>query len=156
ALNNLEKGARVHDIGKIGIRDNVLNKHGPLTKHEFGEMQRHTTIGAKILEPVKSLQSIVPIVRSHHERVDGTGYPDGLNGQNIPIEARIVAVADCFDAMTTDRPNRKAFPVAKAIEEIKHTSGTHFDKEIVDAFLIAYSGKQIWTDNTKTKNKKSA
>lgn len=158
ALANLEKGARFHDIGKIGIKENVLNKHGPLTPQEFREMQRHTIIGAKIIEPVKSFHSIIPIIRSHHERVDGKGYPDGLSNESIPIEARIIAVADCFDAMTTDRPNRRAYPANKAIEIINKESGKHFDKEVVQAFLKAYSGQQMWTKKTLTikTHKKSA
>jgi|GEM_PF-3394270 len=140
ALKNLERGARFHDIGKIGIKEGILNKRGTLTKKEFKIMEQHTTIGAKILGSVKFLQDIVPIVRSHHERLNGSGYPDGLMDQQISLGARIVAVADVFEAMTSDRPNRKALSVETAFRELRQGSDTLYDQEVVAALLRAFRG----------------
>ncbi len=140
ALKNLERGARFHDIGKIGIKEGILNKHGTLTKKEFKIMEQHTTIGAKILGSVKFLRDIVPIVRSHHERLNGSGYPDGLMDQQISLGARIVAVADVFEAMTSDRPNRKALSVETAFRELRQGSDTLYDQEVVAALLRAFRG----------------
>jgi len=140
ALKNLDKGARFHDIGKIGIKESIINKKGSLTENEFKEMQRHTVIGAKILGSVKFLEDVSPIVRSHHERLDGSGYPDGLTEINISLEAKIVAVADVFDAMTSDRPNRKAFSTQKTLEELEQGAGVKFSSEVVAALLETYRG----------------
>lgn len=147
ALLNLERGARFHDIGKIGITDTILNKHARLNEEEYKEVKQHTVIGAKILGSVKFLKDIVPIVRSHHERLDGSGYPDGSRAVNIPLAARIVAVADVFDAMTSDRPNRKAFSTKKAFEELMQGSGQRYDKEVVLALMEAYSGAALFDEN---------
>ena len=140
ALKSLDRGARFHDIGKIGIKESIINKKGSLTENEFKEMQRHTVIGAKILGSVKFLEDVSPIVRSHHERLDGSGYPDGLNEVNISLEAKIVAVADVFDAMTSDRPNRKAFSTQKTLEELEQGAGVKFSSEVVAALLEIYRG----------------
>jgi len=128
-------GTPLHDIGKIGIPDAILNKPGKLTPAEFETMQSHTTKGAKILEQVPELAQVIPIVRSHHERWDGAGYPDRLKGEQIPRLARIVAVADAFDAMTSDRPYRKGMAPEVAFAELEKQRGKQFDPDFAAAFL---------------------
>lgn len=127
--------ALLHDIGKIGIADTILKKTGKLTDEEFNVIKQHSTIGAKILEGTPSLQQIKDIVKHHHERYDGKGYPDGLAGQDISFGARVIAVADTFQAMISDRPYRKGMSQAAAIQELERHKGTQFDPEIVDVFL---------------------
>jgi putative nucleotidyltransferase with HDIG domain len=131
-------GGPLHDIGKIGIDDAILRKPGKLTADEFAKMQRHTTMGAEILQTIPDMHPIIPIVRSHHERWDGTGYPDRLGGEDIPFLARIVAVADAFDAMTSNRPyheNQKPKPAAWAFAEVERQVGRQFDPRCAAAFL---------------------
>lgn len=132
--------APLHDIGKIGIADAILGKPGKLTPEEFDVMRGHVTIGAKILADGTSdlVRVAEQIARSHHERWDGTGYPNRLKGEAIPIEARIVAIADVFDALTSERPYKKAWPVAAAYEEVVKGSGSHFDPACVDAFVARW------------------
>ncbi len=125
----------LHDIGKIGIADAVLLKPGKLTDEEYAEIKKHPVIGKKILEPVKCLADKIPLIYHHHERFDGTGYPDGLAGDNIPLGARILAVADSYQAMTSTRPYRKALPTLVAIAELIRFKARQFDPIIVDAFL---------------------
>jgi putative nucleotidyltransferase with HDIG domain len=131
----IKNGTPLHDIGKIFIDDGILVKPGKLTKEEFEIMKTHTTKGAKMLETVPDLADLIPIVRSHHERWDGKGYPDGLAGEDIPRLARIVAVADCFDAMTSDRPYRQGMPADLAFAEMEKWKGQQFDPEATTAFL---------------------
>jgi putative nucleotidyltransferase with HDIG domain len=133
--HRIEIGTPLHDIGKIGIPDSVLLKEGPLTADEFEIMKSHTVKGAAILETVLALRPLVPIVRHHHERFDGNGYPDGLAGEEIASEARIVAVADAFDAMTSNRPYRPALSPDIAFAELLNKAGTHFDPDIARAFV---------------------
>jgi putative two-component system response regulator len=128
-------GAVLHDVGKIGVSEAVLLKDGPLTDTERAEMQRHPTIGADILEPLRLGRLISPIVRSHHERWDGRGYPDRLRGEEIPLGARIVSVVDAFDAMTHDRPYRTGMSLDQAREELARCAGTQFDPALVELFL---------------------
>ncbi len=128
-------GAPLHDIGKIGIDDAILKKPGKLTNEEFDIMKKHTTMGAAILQTIPDLRPIIPIVRSHHERWDGKGYPDGLAGEFIHPLARVVALADCFDAMTTDRPYRKGLSPQVAFGEIEKGIATQFDPVMGQAFL---------------------
>ena len=128
-------GAHLHDIGKIGIPDVILNKKGRLTADEFGIICQHPAIGDNIVGKLKLFHSVADIVRHHHERFDGKGYPDGLQGQEISLGARIVAVADAFDAMTSTRAYRTAFTLSQAIEETKRCQGTQFDPNIV-AILV--------------------
>jgi HD-GYP domain-containing protein (c-di-GMP phosphodiesterase class II) len=128
-------GTPLHDIGKIGIDDSVLRKRGRLTFAEYEIMKTHTVKGAAILMSIPELAPAIPIVRSHHEHWDGNGYPDGLSGTQIPLLARIVAVADAFDAMTTDRPYRAGVSLQKAFDEIKEKAGTQFDPQAVAAML---------------------
>jgi putative two-component system response regulator len=127
-------GGYLHDIGKIGIADAVLLKPGKLTDEEMAEMRRHTVIGAAILEVHDAMADIAQIVRHHHERWDGRGYPDSIVGKDIPLGARIIAVADAFSAMTTDRIYRPALPIDRAWAELRAHRETQFDPEIVDAF----------------------
>lgn len=127
--------ARVHDIGKVGARDVTLFKPGPLTTEERRDFQHHTAIGSDILSNTDEYRLTALIVRHHHENWNGTGYPDRLVGHDIPLGSRVIAVADAFDAMTTDRPYRTAMPRAAAIEEIRRHSGTQFDPQVVAAFL---------------------
>jgi putative nucleotidyltransferase with HDIG domain len=131
----IRKGGPLHDIGKIGIRDEVLLKPGRLSKEEFDEMKLHTVKGAAILETIPDLAPIIPIVRSHHERWDGKGYPDRLAGEATNRLARIVAVADAFDAMTSDRPYRKGMAADAAFAEVEKNAGLQFDPQCAQAFL---------------------
>jgi putative nucleotidyltransferase with HDIG domain len=130
----LEAAALLHDIGKLAIPEHILNKPGKLTTVEFERMKTHARIGAEILSEVDFPYPVVPIVQHHHENWDGTGYPDGLRGADIPIGARILAVVDCFDALTSDRPYRRALSSAEALEIIKSRSGTMYEPRIVEAF----------------------
>jgi putative nucleotidyltransferase with HDIG domain len=134
-MRRIEIGTPLHDIGKILIDNNILNKPGKLTPAEFDIMKTHTTKGAKIVEQVPDLADVIPIVRSHHERWDGLGYPDGLKGEQIQRLARIVGVADAFDAMTSDRPYRPGMPAEIAFAEVEKQRGRQFDPEIAAAFL---------------------
>ncbi|MFZ5623253.1 MAG: HD domain-containing phosphohydrolase [Gemmatimonadota bacterium] len=138
-LEQIRLGAELHDIGKIGTRESVLNKPGPLSPEEFKHITEHTLLGEHILRPfLREKPVVLRIVRSHHERMDGSGFPDGLSADAIPIEARIVAVADAFDAMTTTRAYRQPHPIRDAIEEVHRCAGTHFDPAVVRAFFAAF------------------
>jgi len=139
----LKIASALHDIGKIGIEDHILKKPERLSPEEFDVIKRHSNMGAKIIEHIWQLREIVPGVKYHHEHVDGMGYPDGLRGEEIPVLAKIVAVADTYDAMTTDRPYRKAMDKGAAIEELKKCSGTQLDQGVVEAFLQAYQRGEI-------------
>lgn len=134
-------GGYLHDIGKIGVRDTVLLKSGKLTEEEMAEIRLHTIIGDNIIAPLKFFPNERKLIRYHHEFVDGTGYPDGLAGQEIPIIARILAVADTYDAMTSSRPYRTARSHEFAIEELKRCSNQQFDSDVVRAFLQTSTGK---------------
>src|SRR4029078_12007432 len=125
----------LHDIGKLAVPDYILNKPGPLTPAEFDRMKVHTIVGAEILERVGFPYPVVPVVRHHHERWDGRGYPDGLKGDQIPITARIMSVIDCFDSVREDRPFRPGKSREDAIDLLKKGTGTHFDPRIVDMFI---------------------
>ena len=134
-LRMLRYAAAFHDIGKLAIPREILNKPGPLEGEERGKIEHHTLIGERILEPIELLEPIRPIVRSAHERWDGSGYPDGLAGEEIPLGARILLACDAYDAMTTDRPYRAALPESAAKAELREGSGTQFDPTIVDVLL---------------------
>ncbi len=134
-LFHLWMGCTLHDIGKIGVPDRILNKPGRLSSEEFQVMRTHPIIGAKIVEGIPFLEPALPYILYHHERWDGKGYPEGLQGKAIPIEGRILAVADTFDAITSDRPYRQGGPIERAISELKDHAGTQFDPDIVDLFL---------------------
>jgi HD-GYP domain-containing protein (c-di-GMP phosphodiesterase class II) len=128
----IEFGFLLHDVGKVAIPDGILHKPEPLSDEERALINRHPLIGSEILRGIPFLGNAGQIVRSHHERYDGTGYPDRLRGEDIPLAARIFAVADALDAITTDRPYRPAAPLARAREEITSRSGTQFDPRVVD------------------------
>jgi putative two-component system response regulator len=141
----LRLAAPLHDVGKIGIPDRVLLKPGKLTPEEMNIMRSHTTIGGDILAgsrfPVLQLARQIAI--SHHERWDGTGYPQGLSGESIPVAARITALADVFDALTHARPYKEAWPIERAIDTIKQESGCHFDPMLVSAFLSVVGANSL-------------
>jgi putative nucleotidyltransferase with HDIG domain len=130
----LRRGALLHDIGKIGVPDNILRKPAALSDAEWTTMRKHPEFGARIIAGIPFLEDVARIVRHHHERWDGTGYPDRLAGEAIPLGARVFAVADSFDAMTSDRPYRRAMSIAAACEEVLRCRGTQFDPAVVDAF----------------------
>jgi putative two-component system response regulator len=140
-ISSLRFGAILHDIGKIYIREGVLRKAGPLNHQEWAEMKRHAEIGANLLCNIPYLSGAIPIIHHHHERWDGQGYPDGLAGEQIPLGARIVAVADTYDAMTTARVYHDKNTPEQAIDEIRNGSGTRYDPTVVDAFLYALGKK---------------
>jgi len=131
----LEQGALLHDIGKIGVRDSILLKRGPLTTDEWTEMREHIRHGMRIIDGIDFLSGARPVVSQHHEKYDGSGYPNGLRGNAIHIQARIFAVADAFDAITSDRPYRNSQPYLTARAEIVANIGIHFDPKVVKAFL---------------------
>lgn len=140
-LRRIELGGHVHDIGKIGVREDVLNKPGKLTNDEYQHIMTHPMVGWKILAPLLGdAPEALSIVRSHHERFDGRGIPDGLSGTDIPLEARIAAAADSFDAMASDRPYRPGLSMEDAIAEIIRCSGSQFDPDVVDAVVRAVNG----------------
>jgi len=134
-LEGLEMGALLHDVGKIGVPDGILLKKGGLTDEERDVVRRHPDLGASLLQRIPFLAGAREIVESHHEKFDGSGYPKGLKGEEIPIGARIFAVADVFDALTTDRPYRAALPYRSAADMIARESAVHFDPEAVKAFM---------------------
>ncbi|MCH8921107.1 MAG: diguanylate cyclase, partial [Chloroflexi bacterium] len=134
----------LHDIGKLAVPDDILCKPGPLNEEEWAQMKRHPTAALHILGQIHSIAEATPAIHHHHEHFDGSGYPDGLAGEDIPLASRILLVTDAFDAMTTDRPYRKAMPVEAAIEELERNSGSQFDPAVVEAFLriLARDGAQ--------------
>jgi putative nucleotidyltransferase with HDIG domain len=143
AMKVIERGSLLHDIGKIGISDTILHKPSPLTNEEWKAMRFHPDIGARIIEDIPFLQDTLPIIRYHHERWDGSGYPAGLSGQDIPLQARIFAVADAFDALTSDRPYRQRISVNEALVYLKEQAGILFDPEIVAAFERMWEKKKL-------------
>ena len=139
----------LHDIGKIGIPDHILNKPGKLTKEEFEIMKRHAEIGERIISPLETLKNLKPLIRHHQEYYDGKGYPDSLSGQAIPIACRILSVVDTFDAMTTDRPYRKALPIESAMAELRRCAGTQFDPAVVDIFITILDKEGVGLKSVK-------
>lgn len=130
----LDAGALLHDVGKLGVPDHILNKPGPLTPGEYEQIKRHTVVGAEIVSRIDYPYPVVPIVRHHHENWDGSGYPDGLSGHDIPIGARILSVIDCYDALTSDRPYRRAMNHDDAMAIVLERRGTMYDPTVVDVF----------------------
>jgi putative two-component system response regulator len=134
-VDEIHLAGQLHDIGKIGIRDEVLLKPGALTREEFTEIKKHPALSVEILRPFRHMDNIRSAIRHHHERMNGTGYPDGIKGDEIPLSARIMAVVDAYDAMTSDRPYRPARSLEDTVAELKHMSGPLLDPDCVQAFL---------------------
>jgi HD-GYP domain-containing protein (c-di-GMP phosphodiesterase class II) len=132
---NIEFGARLHDVGKIGVEDKILNKDGPLDKKERKDIQEHPVKGRNILSAIPYLDGVIPCVLYHHEHYDGGGYPEHLAGTDIPLPGRIISVADAYDAMTTNRPYRRAISLRRALAELRREAGRQFDPKVVQAFL---------------------
>lgn len=146
-LDSLKAAALLHDIGKIGTPDAILSKPGPLKLDEWQVIENHPRIGSEILQKVQELNSIVPAVRHHHERFDGLGYPSGLSGKSIPLIARIIALADSFDAMVSDRTYRSALSMEDALDEIQRCAGTQFDPELVQMFVdLVNASSETWKE----------
>jgi HD-GYP domain-containing protein (c-di-GMP phosphodiesterase class II) len=142
-LTHIRRGALLHDIGKMGIPDSILLKPGPLTDEEWKIMKKHPSYAYELLYPITHLRPALEIPYYHHERWDGSGYPQGLKGEQIPLAARIFAVVDVWDAVTSDRPYRKAWTSKKALDHIRAQSGKHFDPKIVEIFLSLIKNKLI-------------
>ncbi len=142
-MEKLHIASLLHDIGKIGIPESILNKTGSLTDEERKRINEHALIGAMILQPIKGLDDVIAGVKHHHERYDGNGYPEGLKGDQIPLIAAIIGVADSFDAMTSDRPYRKAFTRDQAAVELEHCCGTQFHPMVVKAALALYKKGEL-------------
>ena len=134
-LLHIRRGSLLHDIGKLGVPDEILHKHGPLTTDEWKIMRQHPQFAYDLLYPIEYLRPAMDIPYSHHEKWDGTGYPQGLKGKEIPLFARIFAIADVYDALTSDRPYRAAWPKERVLEYIQKGCGTHFDPDIVKVFI---------------------
>lgn len=150
-MSRLQLGAVLHDIGKIGVRDSVLLKESSLTDEEFEQIKMHAVYGEEIISGIAQLRGAVPGVKQHHEKHNGRGYPVGLKGDEIDITARIIAVADSFDAMTSNRPYRKGLSLDEAFEELRKYSGSQFDPEIVDAFFASDVMEAFFTANAREK-----
>ncbi|GAV21816.1 diguanylate cyclase [Carboxydothermus pertinax] len=144
-LKNVYLAALLHDVGKIWIDEAIINKPGTLTLIERKAVQKHPVIGAEILQPIPFLKPLIPIIYHHHEKYDGSGYPDGLSGRDIPLLARIITLADSFDAMTSTRTYREPFNYQEALEEIKRCSGSHFDPDLVEVFIMTIKQLQSQT-----------
>jgi HD-GYP domain-containing protein (c-di-GMP phosphodiesterase class II) len=140
-IAGLRFGGPLHDIGKITVRAEVLRKSGPLTMAELTEIRTHPTAGAALVAPLRSARHALPYVLFHHERWDGSGYPSGLRGRSIPMEARVLGVADAFDAMTSARPYRQALSTDRALAEIANCAGTQFDPTVAELFL------EVWAEH---------
>jgi putative nucleotidyltransferase with HDIG domain len=146
----LRLGALLHDVGKLVVPSSVLLKSGPLTDEELGLMRRHPAAGARMLRTLGAPETILPLVLHHHERWDGAGYPTGRRGDDIPLEARVLCIADSFDAMTSTRPYRATWTPDEALEELERCAGTQFDPELVTAFATAWAdaglGVLVWQE----------
>ncbi len=142
-MNDLHIESRLHDIGKIAISDVVLKKPERLNSEELKEIRRHPAESAKILAPLDNIKDNINVIYSHHERIDGKGYPEKKKGKNIPLRAKIISVADAFDAMTSDRPYRQALTDAEAFAELEKNKNVQFDAAIVDVFLLAYHKNKV-------------
>ena len=145
-IPDMELFAYFHDIGKVGVSDRILNKCGSLTEAERQEMQHHSEIGHRIAMATDDLSAIAQWILAHHERWDGKGYPWGIAGEKIPVQSRILAITDAYDAMTSDRPYRQAMTQAAAIEELRRNAGTQFDPELVEKFIGTIVRKPVGDD----------
>jgi putative nucleotidyltransferase with HDIG domain len=149
-ISVLRLGALLHDVGKLVVPSAVLLKRGPLTDEELGLMRRHPAAGARMLRSLGAPETILPLVLHHHERWDGAGYPTGRRGDDIPLEARVLCIADSFDAMTSTRPYRASWTPDEALEELERCAGTQFDPDLVSAFAKAWAeaglGLLVWQE----------
>jgi len=134
-MDHIKQAAVLHDLGKVGVSDKILHKRSALTTKEYEEIKKHPQIAADIIRPIQFMHDIIPLILYHHERWDGKGYPAGLKSEEIPIGARIISIADVYQALTSDRPYRKAYPKKEAMKIIRDGAGTQFDPAIVKAFL---------------------
>jgi putative nucleotidyltransferase with HDIG domain len=150
-VETVRTGGRLHDIGKIGIREEILNKQGPLTEEEFEHVKQHVTVGSQILSPLVHLRDVIGFVRSHHERWDGSGYPDRLAGDAIPLGARIVGAAEIFDALTTARPYQEKMPPEMAVERMRDLIGTVVDPAVHRALeaVVAHRQTLVFLDDSR-------
>jgi HD-GYP domain-containing protein (c-di-GMP phosphodiesterase class II) len=139
-LEQVVRAAELHDVGKVAVPDAILRKPGPLSEAEWGFMREHTVVGDRILSAAPALEGVAKLVRASHEHYDGRGYPDQLRGEEIPLGARIVAVCDAFQAMTSERPYRPALPVRDALDELHRCAGAQFDPAVVRAFALIVTG----------------
>ena len=142
-VERIRLAAQLHDIGKLGVPDSILAKSGSLDEAEWAYIRSHTLIGERIVSAAPALRSVAPLIRASHERWDGTGYPDGLAGEDIPLGSRIVAVADAYDAMRSDRPYCRGLGHAAALAELRREAGAHFDPRVVERFPDAYSALAV-------------
>ncbi len=149
----LDKAGKMHDIGKVGVPETILNKPGPLTKDEFNYIKKHVVLSEKICDPLRSMREILGIIRHHHENFNGKGYPDGLSGDKIPLEARILSIADAYDAMSSDRPYRKKLPKSEVIKRLKEGAGTQWDPKLVDIFVKILESSDVEGYNLKKEDK---
>lgn len=145
-IEQVRIAGRLHDLGKIGIREEVVNKEGPLTEEEYEHVKEHTEIGSRILEPLPNIGPIASYVRGHHERWDGSGYPDGLRGEEIPLGARILCIAEVYDALTSSRPYHDVLPGHIAIERMRSLAGTMLDPVVMDTFVRALDRRRHLLD----------
>jgi putative nucleotidyltransferase with HDIG domain len=152
ALDRLHAAALLHDIGKIGIREEVLNKPAKLNSEEYEHIKKHPEISAQIVGSIPDLAIVASIIKHHHEHYNGQGYPDGLKGDEIPIESRILSIADTFDAMTSNRPYRQSCSKQKAFSELRKCANKQFDTELVEAFVKALKNVRIKKNNIKVDN----
>jgi HD-GYP domain-containing protein (c-di-GMP phosphodiesterase class II) len=134
-LDEMARAAELHDVGKMAIPDEILNKPGPLDHVELGFIRQHTIVGERMLAAAPALGAVARLVRASHENWDGSGYPDGISGEEIPLASRIIAVCDAFHAMTTERPYAKAVSSEEAVAELRRCAGSHFDPAVVDVFV---------------------
>lgn len=157
-ITDVRYGALLHDVGKVGIDETIIHKQGPLNQTEYRVMQQHTIIGERIVAPLRMAAKIGPIVRSHHERWDGSGYPDGLAGEDIPLGARIVAVVDAFDAMTTQRPYNRVMSPRDAVKHLHQGAGSVWDPQIVTNFIewVAEQGMLLPLERAVGSSKRDA
>jgi HD-GYP domain-containing protein (c-di-GMP phosphodiesterase class II) len=157
-IDVIVRGALVHDIGKVGVMDSIIGKQGRLTDEEYALVKKHPDIGVEILSRADSeeIQEIIPLVRFHHERWDGSGYPLGISGETIPLGARIIAVADTVDAMLSDRPYRKPPTFDEVKEEVLRCMGTQFDPRVVQAFfeVVREKGPEFFKNSAESVDKK--
>jgi putative nucleotidyltransferase with HDIG domain len=142
-VRRVRLSALLHDVGKIGIDDRILRKPTALTEEEFEVMKSHPTKGAAIMETIPQLRDVIPGMKHHHERWEGGGYPDGLSGEDIPLQARIVSVADTFDAMTTTRPYQRAMDIRFVFQRLRDLAGNRFDPAIVEALINSYEKGEL-------------